>query len=288
MGGRDQRQAEEEAAVFGIFLDAHPALKAQVTRAIQPAEEFPDVTVTLPGHEEIDFELGEWLHDGQMQRAKKVERLRVALLKAIGEQAANGSQHFRFVMLKLREDPPRFDGRDGERIRAEMFRFVAETEMRWPTERHWHSTQGYRCTDFGDYPILAKYLATALFDPLRFGMEPGKRWPAGEPWILVERPSGSYSGESARQALRAIIEKKIGQYGGFGRRRVHLLVYYRQAAIYNTPYHDLGYESFADVARAAAQWLADSKLLFEKVYVLNAAEPERQAFEIYPAFAGCE
>ena len=128
--------------------------------------------MTLSGHEEIDIELGEWLDGAQMQRAKKAEQLKTALLKAIGEQPANSSQHFRFVMLKLRKDAPRVYGLDEDGVQMEISRFVTGTEMRWPTERHWQSPASYRCTDFGEYPILAKSLASGHFDPLRFGMGP--------------------------------------------------------------------------------------------------------------------
>lgn len=280
------RQAEEEAAVFRSFLAAHPSLAVHVVSVLKP-DDFPDAIASLSNREEIDFELGEWLDGAQMQRAKKVEQIETAFLESIGEQGANSSQHFRYVMLKLREEAHRFDRRDTEGIRTEMFLFVGEIETRWPTECLWESPHGYPCTDFDKYPCLAKYLASAHFDALSFGLELGERWPPEIPWITFEPPGGSYLGQWARQALREIIDKKIGHYGPFGQRRVRLLIHYGGAAKYNTPYRDLEHETFADIASTAAQWLVSSTLPFEKVYLLNASEPEPQAFEIYPALTRC-
>ena len=64
-----------------------------------------------------------------------------------------------------------------------------------------------------------------------------------------------YSPESALAALRGILAEKTTHYGVFTR-PTRLIGYYGQAVAYNTT--------------------------FEKIYLLNALEPELEAFEIFP------
>jgi hypothetical protein len=285
---RNSRQAAQEIGIFRAFLKACPSLARETVDITQPCQPFPDITAKLQAGSEIDFELGEWLDGQQMQQAKKIERLESSLLDALGEQGTSKSNHFRCVMLVLRDDALRFDPRHGAAFRSELLTLIAETDHRWPSERYWHSPQGRVCRELRSYPGLAKYLRSVHFSPLRFGNTTAERWPAGQPWIFFRSWGGSYSSDTALSALFGIIQKKQSHYGYQDSRPVRLLVYYGQAVRYNTPYYGIKTREFEDVAAWSAGILAGERLIFEKVYLLQALEPNLQAFEIYPSFWMCQ
>lgn len=288
MSCRDSRQAAEELGIFQAFLNASPSLAREIIDIAQPCQPFPDVTVKLRAESEVDFELVEWLHRQQTQEAKRVESLEASLLDALGEQGPNPSDHFRCVMLALRGDAKRFDPRDGSGFRSELFSLITETDQRWLVERYWRSPQGRLCRDFRSHPRLAKYLKSVRFWPSRVGNRDADPWPAGQDWIFFKLRGGFYSPGTAFRALLDAVEKKQNHYGNLGGRHVCLLVYYAQAVQYNTPYYGTETRGFKDVAAAAGEVLAGKCLIFEKIYLLQALEPDLQAFEVYPDFLKCQ
>ncbi len=283
---RNPKQAAEEGAIFSAFLEAHPTFGASVTSWDQPEAQFPDVIVTLKNGQEIDFELGEWLHGQQMAQAMRRKRLVEAMENAIGAQGENASAYFRSVMLVPSPEAPRFDPAEVARFRAEMWALVEETEYRWPGERHWQSPQGRHLREFDLYPILGKYLSAVVFEPLLVAGERREKWAEGIHWIFVELPGGFYSPDTALDALNQVLRAKIGHYGGLSR-PVRLLVYYGKAVAYNTPYHGIKIREFEDVAAIAAAAVA-GQTRFERIYLLNALEPGVEAFEIFPGLAKCD
>jgi hypothetical protein len=86
-------------------------------------------------------------------------------------------------------------------------------------------------------------------------------------------------------ALRAILTQKTTHYGAFSR-PTRLIIYYGQAAAYNTPYIGVETLEFADVAAWAAETVRE-QTAFEKIYLLNALQPGLEAFEIFPAWVPC-
>jgi hypothetical protein len=283
MATRSAAHATEERAIFGAFLEVHPALAAEAKEVRQPDDEFPDIIVVKKDGHEVDFELGEWLDGAQMGAAKRYDTLAEAILDAIGPQEVN-SRQFRAVMLSLRDDLPRFDPADRAVFGAQLWALVDETNQRWPSERFWDSPQGWLCREFASVPILGKYLSSLHFDPLVVASRAQPR-PAGQPWIFVEGRGGSYSPETALRAMAHILEQKIHHYGRFTR-PTRLLIYYGKAVAYNTPYLGVETREFADVAVAAAE-VVRGQDAFEKIYLLNALEPELEAFEIYPTLTRC-
>ena len=140
------------------------------------------------------------------------------------------------------------------------------------------------CREFDRYPTLGKYLRSVNFDPrVVAGRE--RRWPTSQPWVFVENRGGAYSPESALAALGAILAQKTNHYGAFTR-PTRLIIYYGQAAAYNTPYIGMDTREFADVAALAAHAVRGQTAL-EKIYLLNALEPGLEAFEIFPACVWC-
>ena len=284
MPTRQTAHAEEEKAIFEAFLTAHPAFAKVLKEYRQPDAEFPDVVVTLLDSREVDFELGEWIHGGQMGQAKRRQRLTESLEQAIGPQGPNHSPHFRAVMLTPRDGAPSVTETDKAAVKAAVAALIEETDRRWPGERFWHSPQGRICGDLAAYPPLGKYLGAVHFDPLVVRGET-RPWAAGQPWIFTELPGGSYSPETSFTALGDILSQKISHYGRFSR-PTRLVVYYGKAVVYNTPYIGVETREFADVAARAAGVVHGQKA-FEKIYLLNALEPGLEVFEIYPACARC-
>ena len=87
------------------------------------------------------------------------------------------------------------------------------------------------------------------------------------------------------RASGAILAQKTTHYGAFTR-PTRLIIYYGQAAAYNTPYIGMETREFADVAALAAHAVRGQTAL-EKIYLLNALEPGLEAFEIFPACVWC-
>lgn len=175
-------------------------------------------------------------------------------MNAIGNQDENRTQHILFCMLSLQEDARRLDQRAAKSFRDELMHLIQDVDTRWKHNRSWQSLQGYLCREFNEYPALNKYLA-------------------------------------ALDALINAIEKQVRQYGLSGKEDVRLIVYYNQAFRYNTPWLGFAgpgqpyYRNFRDVAKLAAHEVGQLEVPFEKVYLLNALEPE--AFEIYPVLLRC-
>lgn len=281
---RHTKHASEEKAIFDAFLRTHPSFAGTIARTIQPDAQFPDLIVEGHDGSQIDFELVQWIHEDQIARGKRREKLGEAIEAAIGEQGKNTSRHFAFVMLFPRGNLPRFERADLAAFQKDVWDLIKETERRWPTERFWHSPQGRHVTEFEAYPALGKYVSKVLFDPLIVGGQKNK-YPLGVPWIVMSAPTSSYSSDTAISALREILRAKIEGYGGLVR-PVRLLVYYAAAVAYNTPWYGIHCRNFIDVAQAAAV-MAKGQSRFERIYLFEALEPGLEAYEIYPVFGKC-
>ncbi len=282
---REARQAKEELAIFNAFRAAHPSFSNRVADVKQPEDEFPDVIVHLHDGQRIDFELAEWLQPQQMAASMRRERLRESILDAIGEQGENSSEYFNFILLFPRPDSPTFKRSDADDFRKEIWELVQETDRRWMTERHWRTPQGRQVYDFNSHPILGKYVVKIIFDPI-LASDDLRKYPSGIPWIDISMPCFSYSSDSAIEALESILQAKLASYGGL-HPQPRLLVYYGSAVAYNTPWYDIKFRKFVDVAEKAAQLVADQSS-FERIYLLKALEPGLEAYEVSPNFARCD
>jgi len=270
-----------------MFLRAHPSFASTVVLPPhQPAADFPDVIVSLIDGSQVDFELGEWVHEEQIGQGKRREQVVSTIERAIGEQGKNTSDHFRSVMLELRPDCQQLKSADMERFSAEFWGLIEETERRWPNEPFWHDPRGRHVRKFSSYPTLARYLSTVVFDPLLAGQTWRKTYPVDLPWIYVDSPGGAYSSSTALGALRTILQSKIAHYGRLSR-TTDLIVYFNQAIVYNTPWYGPAVRGFGDVAAAAAHMVVGQSR-FNRIYLLCAVEPQPEAYEIFPSLAKCE
>jgi len=269
---RSVAQSDEETAIFQAFLRAYPSFAVKVKVVRQPDGDSPDLITELTDGTLMDFELAEWLLGTHMAAAKRRERLAGSIINAIGAQPANESSHFRAVMLTPREHARPVSPAAAAAFRASLMDLITETDRRWPAER-----------DLRAYSSLEKYLAAVHFEPLVVGGH-ARPWPGGN-WIFNELPGGSYSPDSALEALRGILEQKIGHYAGFSP-PTRLIVYYNKAVAYNTPYLGVEIREFADIAALAAQMVATQRV-FEKIYLLNALDAGLAVYELYPGCVLC-
>jgi len=284
-----------EERAFQAFLRADPALAAGISfwEVKEEAGAFPDVDARLNAGQEIGFELGEWLDEDQTRQGKNADRFRTDLLNAIGRpQPGNRTKSIHCVLLTPNEEPVRYDFQDRDKFREELFQLIEKTDQQWPSERHWQSPRGYPCREFAAFPTLAKYLDKIRFIPRAAGKVKREPRLAGIPWIDLEGRGGSYSGESVREALKAIISKKASRYGSSSRKRVFLLIHYGADAFnYNTPFMDVITPDFGAVAKFASKVVQSCyqarPLPFEKVYLCNTLPSELEAAELFPQLARC-
>lgn len=152
----------------------------------------------------------------------------------------------------------------------------------WTAQPDVQSPQGRLCRDFTNYPTLEKYLRSLLLMPLTAQDQQYQKW------IEVEGWGGAYNPLTAVEALRKIVVKKAGRYGGLQGVDARLLLHYDEAILYNSPYHgsDVALEDFAQLA---GYWLRldfpDLSATFQEVYLLHTAE--RRAFQVFPAIYMC-
>ncbi|MGH7935435.1 MAG: hypothetical protein ACREF8_00305 [Chthoniobacterales bacterium] len=320
---RNPEQTDRETAAFSLFCAAHASFCDSIAR-FYPAREFSsDVTALLKTGMEIDFELGEWLHEGQTRLAVKRDRYRRAISKILRPCLSYSPRNFRFVLLATKETGSA-NATQFNDLAKQFLALVTDVDQRRCSEPFWASRQ-YLCTDFSKYPALNRHLESAHFWPpgaftrirdacyrtardpeilagsekcqaeagalTRYAQRSEDEFPA-DSWIRFSPDGGAYSCESAIAVLRAGIEKKLKHYAVPQDREARLIVYYDLAVLQNTPYRDcLKYRNFDDIAREAArfvsQFLADGKSPFSKIYLLKALWPKPEVFEIWPVFIPC-
>lgn len=306
-------QKQHELAVFGRFIEAYPSFSVQVE--YRPASEEPaDVLAKLKNGAQIGFQLGEWLDPSQTAIAKRKAKLRTALERVLSAPSPEEPRNLAFVAIEVKSKT--FHDKDAGQFKDEFSRLISNVD---------HDCPGcWAMTEFAAYPTLQKYVLSVLFCPryshhqtiigerldiawsdpetrelLENFNEDAKAWVKAQGpsisrsvqapcWIHFASDGGAFSSETAVQALTTIISKKISHYGR-PCRDIRLIIYYDEAVIYNSPYHGPSYESFEDVARAAAGFLAKrAQLPFRKVYLLNALSPGPEAFEVWPTLVKCE
>ncbi len=284
---RNADQTAREKAIFDAFLTAYPSFASTVAYHSPPDDRFPDRIVKLRDGSKIEFELAEWIHEGQTAHSKQREQLAETIIHAIGEQRENRSQYFCNVLIFPKQYFPRWSRADEKAMHEEVWALVEDTERRWPTECFWHSPTGRhvgRAGDFDLYPTIGKYIAQVNFYPLAVAGRQKEKIP-DVPWIDVSAPGGSYSSKTAIDALKKILHDKISGYGGLDR-PLRLLVYYGTAVRYNTPIYDIKFRQFSDVAEEATRIVAGQSS-FEKIFLFKALLPNLEAFEIYPTSMKC-
>ncbi len=307
-------QKQQELAVFGRFVEAYRSFGAQVE--YEPASEEPaDILAKLKNGGEVGFQLVEWLDPSQAATAKRKEKLRTTLQGILSAFFTQEPRNLAWVAIEVKGTT--FQDKDADEFKNEFSRLIAEVDE--------DCQDCWAMTEFAAYPTLQKYVLSALFLPRGsyqervIGERLDKAWSGPEmhgllhqfheearawaeaqglniahdvqapSWIQFPADGCASSSENAVQALTRVISKKISHYGRCESRDIRLVIYYDEAVLYNTPYHDQKYETFEDVAQEAARFLATKPLPpFTKIYLLNALSPGPEVFEVWPTLAKCE
>lgn len=97
-------QKEKERQSFEAFLRAFPPLAAQIDRwhVQEDGGAFPDVLCKTKDGQDLGFELGEWINQGEISQNKKAERFESDFMQAIGMQPENTTEHIHCVLLSPR------------------------------------------------------------------------------------------------------------------------------------------------------------------------------------------
>ena len=273
----DKREAER--SIFEAFYRLEPMFAGEpLAKWWQPddAKDFPDIEATSASGRRIGVELGEWLHEGEMHAAKAKERLEESILKAIGEQGENATEHIYRVWLHPKPKA-RIKPADVVRFRQQLFACIETSDARWPQERFWHSPQGHQLVneELAIYPVLAKYLnAVKLWPKRQFPDGEIRHWPEGIDWIGFPSRGGPFSRETMLEPLRELISEKIDHYAaqGLGFGDLTLLVSYNLAWLYNSP-AETPRHSFEDAAAEIGRFLDGDFGPFHRIILLIATRP---------------
>lgn len=276
---------EHERAIFEAFLRVLPEFAGETVQEWrQPCDEFPDVICTSSSGKRIGVELGEWLNEEEIRTAKSMERIQDSILEAIGKQGDNRTENIYFVWLEPKAKA-RVKPKEKNYFRQQLFQFIKEVDKRWPSERFWHSPQGYEAKggDLKRYPLLMKYLnAIHLFPRMWYhGWPPNgylkkRTWPPGHDWIIFPARGGAYSEDTMLQSLFELLAQKQEHYSksGTGFDRLCLIIYYNAAMLYCSPVETPHFK-FEDAVQAAKQFIGDDASPFNDIFLFVAIDSGR-------------
>src|SRR5258705_1194417 len=121
-----------------------------------PFDRRPDIIALTASGKRIGIELKSWVNREQITEARKQERIKENILKAIGEQPPNETQHIGQVWLSLKQ--VRFDPADASHFREQMFGLIEQVDINWSKKPDWEQEQSHRVKDLSGFPVLEKYL----------------------------------------------------------------------------------------------------------------------------------
>lgn len=284
------RMAQNEKLIFDSFLKAYPDFadepiqewdvvdewygKRALVTPSHPFDKRPDVIAVTTSGRKIGVELKSWVNQDQITKARKQERIQENILKAIGEQPLNETQHIGHVWLSAKE--VRFDSADAARFRDEMFALIEKVDHNWSEEFGLRECST-DVTDFTDSPTLGRYLQSVHCAP---------RPQFETDWIHFPSPGGFYSPNEMRETLGSALlahrsdERYKDLRMNLGLDGIYLLVHYDfKAFAYNTPFAapDFGFKEAATLAR---EWLAGDGGYFDRIFLFHFLCGEEDAYRI--------
>src|SRR6202140_557497 len=212
-----------------------------------PFDKRPDIIALTASGKKIGVELKSWVNRDQITAARKQERIQENILKAIGEQPPNKTQHIGYVWLSAKE--VRFDPHDAAHFQEQMFGLLKQVDSSWSQE-HGLRHCSHERSDFTGFPILGKYL-------LRVHAKPAIRERFEINWIDFRPPGGPYSPRAMLDTLNSSLaaHKTDERYKNIRIQvdldEVYLLVHYDfKAFAYNTPFDapNFGFKEAAEFA----------------------------------------
>jgi len=243
----------------------------------QPFDKRPDVIAVTASGRRIGVELKSWVNRDQITAARKQERIRENILKAIGEQPPNETQHIGFVWLSAKE--VRFDARDAADFRERLLSLIERVDHQWSQKAGWDLRSSQNVRDFAGDPILEKYLKSVRFHPAsqtRFDIH----------WIRFPAPGGAYSPMEMLETLGSSLcaHKRDEKYKDLrtpiGLDEVYLLVHYDfKAFAYNTPFGAPNF-GFKEAAEFATSALGGDGGHFDRIFLFHFLWGEEEAYRI--------
>ena len=286
---------KDEKLIFDSFLKAYPDLASEpieewdvvenwyAKRALAPPphpfDKRPDIIAVTASGRRIGVELKSWVNREQITKARQQERIHDNILKALGKQPPNETQHISQVWLSAKQ--LRFDARDASDFRKQMFGLIEQVDIDWSQKPNSdkHSWQDLR--DFAGFPILEKYLRSARFHST-------SRRRLNIRWILFPNPypGGHFSPNDMRETLRSALlahktdEKYKELRAHLALDEVYLLVHYDfKAFVYNTPFAAPNF-GFKEAADFASEVLGGDGGYFDRIFLFQFLWGKEEAYRI--------
>jgi hypothetical protein len=281
-----------EKLIFGSFLKAYPNLAGEIEewdgveewyakRALDPPrhpfDKRPDIIAVTASGKRIGIELKSWVNREQIAKARKQERIQDNILKALGKQPSNKTEHIGCVWLSAKQI--RFDPGDAPHFRAQLFAQIEQVDKSWTQEPRPEQNSREDISDFTGFPILEKYLDRARFFPS------GRRR-LNARWILFPPRASHYSPNEMLETLSSslLAHTTDARYKDLrtqvGLDEVYLLVHYDfKAFAYNTPFDapNFGFKQAADFASTVIKRDGGH---FDRVFLFHFLWGKQEAYRI--------
>jgi hypothetical protein len=284
---------KNEKLIFDSFLKACPDFanepieewdvvkefygKRGLEPSASPFNERPDIICITSSGKKIGVELKSWVTREQIAEARKEERIRDNILKAIGEQPPNETQHIGYVWLSPKQ--VRFEAQHGSDFTRQIFRLIERVDNEWSQRPKRDQDHWLDVSDFSGFPILEKYLNSVRFHPV-------SRRRLRIRWILFPSPGRHYSPTDMRETLSSslLAHREDERYKDLktqaGLDEVYLLVHYDfKAFAYNTPFDapNFGFKEAGDLASSV---LAGDGGYFDRVFLFHFLWGQEEAYRI--------
>ncbi|HYJ85057.1 MAG TPA: hypothetical protein VEW46_03310 [Pyrinomonadaceae bacterium] len=252
--------------------------KRAIDPPLQPFDKRPDIIAVTASGRRIGVELKSWVNREQIADARKQERIQENILKAIGKQPPNKTQHIGQVWLSPKQ--LRFDAGDDLHFREQLFVFVekVDKDCSQSPEREQNLLQDQDRNDFAAFPILEKYL-----DRVRFHSKVRHR---SNNWITFPYSASFFSSKTMLDTLkRALLthrddEKYKDLRKHVGLDEVYLLVHYDfKAFAYNTPF-DAPNFGFKEAAKFASNALQGDGGHFDRIFLFHFLCGKEKAYRV--------
>lgn len=286
---------KNEKLIFDSFLKACPDFASEPIaewdvvedwygkRGLEPPphpfDKRPDVIALTASGKRIGVELKSWVNREQITAARKQERIQDNILKALGDQPPNSTQHIGYVWLGAKE--LRFNAGDGVDFREQMFALIEQVDSAWSEKPASERNSSEDISNFKSFLLLEKYL-----ERIRF--KPATRSRGSIRWIRFPSPGGFYSPHGMLETLKtALLDHRSDErYEDLriraGLDEVYLLVHYDfKAFAYNTPFAAPNF-GFKEAAEFASNTLNADGGHFDRIFLFHFLSGQEEAYKIFP------
>ena len=255
--------AAVELKVFNKFRDAFPKLGIHSFKCA-PGPNPPDFICVAAGGARIGVELSEWLDEQQIAHQRPQYQREHEFLRLIDSRSVEPPTNIGNIWV-FEHEGIRLRPADSEEFKKQLYAFVRELDRRWSDLEGHDDSQGLDVDTFPSYPMVAKYLGS-----LRCWSQATFRTHAGNEWMSFMPHGGGYDEESAFDALKESLARKTAMYTTLHKDQnlaeLHLLLYYDQGFLYNTPF-DVPDWGFNEIAAALANVAAQNHGVFDHIYL---------------------